>query len=174
MIKIDNFIMNPPYAVAADGITEKIIRATKATKPSNLVSIQPMYKDTLYKTATWVKNPFESYNPMNTNLWIFDMLGNKNDYFGDRRKCPFWCKQGTGDYVLYGRCNKNFILIKKDDFHYSAASSAYVSNFPPDFLLWLQTNKYAQWCRKTFFGANTKTGIISKLWEKYNGKYRTK
>ena len=24
---------------------------------------------------------------------------------------------------------------------------------------------YTQWCRKTFFGANTKTGIIAKLWE---------
>lgn len=173
-MKIDNFICNPPYAVAADGITEKIIRAIKETKPTNLVSIQPMYRDTLYKTATWVKNPFENYNPKNTNLWIFDMLGNKNDYFGDRRKCPFWCKQGTGDYVLYGRCNKNFVLIKSEDFHYSEASRSYVSNFPMDFLLWLQTNRYAQWCRKTFFGANTKTGIINKLWEKYNGKYRTK
>ena len=167
-MRIDCFIMNPPYAVGSDGITEKIIRAIKAKKPSKLVSIQPMYRDTLYKTATWVKNPFESYNPINKNLWIFDMLGNKNDYFGDRKKCPFWCKQYTSDYVLYGSNVKNFVLIKKEDFHYSEASSSYVSNFPPDFLLWLQTNKYAQWCRKTFFVSNTKTGIISKLWEIYN------
>ena len=166
-MKIDCFIMNPPYAQASDGITEKIIRATKETKPSNLVSIQPMYRNTRYKTALWVKNPFPSYNPMNKNLWIFDMLGEKNNYFGERNKCPFWCKQGTGEYVLYGRCNKNFVLIKREVFHYSEASRSYVSNFPPDFLLWLQTNKYAQWCRKTFFGANTKTGIVSKLWEIY-------
>lgn len=164
---MDVFICNPPYAQGSNGITEKIIKEIKETKPKALVSIQPMYRNTRYKTALWVKNPFPSYNPMNKNLWIFDMLGYKNHYFGERNKCPFWCKQGTGEYVLYGRWNKNFELIKSNDSHYSGARRSYVSNFPTDFLLWLQTNKYAQWCRKTFFGANTKPGIISKLWEIY-------
>lgn len=167
-MRIDCFIMNPPYSNGPVNITDKINEKIKNTKPNYIIAIHPMYRTTKYKTAEFVENPFTEYNPKNNNLWIFDLLGDKNEYFSDNKNFPYWETCSKSNKILYARWNYNYELIELENYSFAFRRGFVKDNIPMDFVEWLQTNEYAQWCRKTFFQCSPKTNVITRLWEIYN------
>ena len=164
MIKIDLFLMNPPYSVGPNHLCEKIDNEIKAKKPKSFISVQPIYATTTYKTAEQIQNVFDM-NTKSPNLFIMDMNGNINEYMS-LKKMPYWSK--TGNLRLYARWNYNFDIIDKTKTKMKLRHHGRIKpSFPQDFLLWLQTNETAQFFRKTFFHINTKTPCVNKLWEIY-------
>ena len=164
-MKIDCFIMNPPYNVSSNHICEKIDNEIKAKNPKSFISVHPIYRTTTYKTAEQIQNVFDM-NTKSPNLFIMDMNGNINEYMS-LKKMPYWSK--TGNLRLYARWNYNFDIIDKTKTKMKLGHHGRIKpSFPNDFLLWLQTNETAQWFRKTFFHIITKTPCVNKLWEIYN------
>ena len=164
-MRIDCFIMNPPYNVKSNHICEKIDNEIKAKKPKCFISVHPIYRTTTYKTVEQIHNVFDM-NTKSPNLFIMDMNGNINEYMS-LKKMPYWSK--TGNLRLYARWNYNFDIMDETKTNLSFGNVGKIKeNFPNDFLLWLQTNETAQWFRKTFFHINTKTPCVNKLWEIYN------
>lgn len=98
-MKIDCFIMNPPYNTAYTNLCDNITDLIKQKRPKKYIQICPINSKIKYKMAEFVCNPF---GIRWSNIFVFDMLGNENEYFS-YNEMPLWDK--TSNKTLWIREN---------------------------------------------------------------------
>lgn len=168
MLKIDLFLMNPPYnncqshnELIGDKITEEI----KDKHPLKYIQIQPINSKMKYKTAEFVCNPF---GIRWSNIFIFDMLGNKNEYFS-HNEMPLWDK--TSNKCLWTHENPPKVYITKTDkntskkrFNVKDTQETY------DFINWINTNETAKFYITYIRTILPSRYMFNRLWEIYNAE----
>lgn len=174
-MRIDCFIMNPPYNSGYGGACRK-----KGVRGGNTKLCSNIMKSLEKHRVVCISNYAGTYSVLTkiTQIqkqkfpgivcytFIWTMNGNINEYMS-LKKMPYWSK--TGNLRLYARWNYNFDIMDETKTNLSFGNVGKIKeNFPKDFLLWLQTNETAQFFRKTFFHICTKTSCVNKLWEIYN------
>ena len=163
-MRIDCFIMNPPYSNGPVNITDKINEKIKNTKPNYIIAIHPMYRTTKYKTAEFVDDPFGiRWN----NVFIFDCLGDINEYFS-RKPCPLWDKNSNDVFWLKWGKNKNTLCLDKMTNKNSKrnVNKCIVNQITLDFIDWVNENK--QWELYHIPTTCITKVFINRLWEIYN------
>lgn len=129
MIKIDNFIMNPPYvgckqvsnskkgsSGSTRHLSEIIYDKIRECSPSHFIGISPLSKESRYKTAEHIDNAFDG---VWNYVWLFDLLGNENEYFSEKSiNIRFQHKEEP--LVLAGNCGT--ILFLNDSEKYKTGN----------------------------------------------------
>lgn len=164
-MKIDCFIMNPPYAGQGKlaNIHQKIIKMIKDKKPTSLISVNPMNSCMKYKSAEFIKGAFDiKWN----NVFIFDCLGNNNEYFIESG-FPYWNKKG--DKSIWIVKHKVDIVDNKITTmrRRTAFDNKYIDIVKP-FIKWLNENKLEdiQKCSTTLVSPK----LYNYLWEIYENE----
>ena len=94
MIKIDVYIMNPPYVGNGHThLSEKIYSKIKEYNPIAFIGLSPLVKESKYKTAEHINNAFAG---VWNYVWMFDLLGEENEYFSKNIKKITYKEQTYG------------------------------------------------------------------------------
>lgn len=165
-MRIDNFIMNPPYnnCQSHNGrICDNITVEIKNKHPLKYIQIQPINSKMKYKTAEFVCNPFSIRW---SNIFIFDMLGNINEYFSFN-EMPLWDK--NSNKTLWNTENPPKVFITENDeethkrrFKIKDIQETY------DFIQWMNTDTKAQFFIKYIRTTLPSRYMFNRLWEIYN------
>ena len=165
-MKIDCFIMNPPYnnCQSHNGrIGDKITENIKNKQPQKYIQIQPINSKMKYKTSEFVCNPF---GIRWSNIFIFDMLGSINEYFS-YSEMPLWDKNSNETLWSNEKSNKVFLTKSNDDttkcrFKIKDTQETY------DFIKWMNTDTKAQFFIKYIRTTLPSRYMYNRLWEIYN------
>lgn len=158
--------MNPPYnnCQSHNGrIGDKITEEIKNKHPRKYIQIQPINSKMKYKTSEFVCNPF---GIRWSNIFIFDMLGNKNEYFS-HYEMPLWDKNSNVTLWSNEKSNKVFLVESNDDttkcrFKIKETPETY------DFINWMNTDTKAQFFIKYIRTTLPSRYMYNRLWEIYN------
>lgn len=169
-MKINNFICNPPYSGPYDNLCKNIIDKLKETKPTHYISVHPMYSYQTYKTAEYVGNPF---GIRWSNIFVYDMLGNENDFFS-KKAAPIWNKQSEDIIYVKGEQENTSVYIRKIENKEKEINSVWtrfrVTNDETTrkFVEWLNTNKEAKFRLGFIRTTQISKLLYNRLWEIYN------
>ena len=167
-ISISVFILNPPYNDCQkhnENILDKITEIIRYKQPQKYIQIQPISSKTRYKTAEFVGNPFDIRW---SNIFIFDMLGNKNEYFS-HNEMSLWDKDSNKCLWLHENPPKVYITETDEETH-KRRFNVKDTQETYDFINWINTNEigifYITYIRTTL----PSRYMINKLWEIYNAE----
>lgn len=167
-MRIDNVIANPPYgAILNPNFHNRIMNEIKP-KVSNCISVMPLSSKVRYKTAEYVGNPF---GIAWSNIFVFDMLGNKNEYFS-YNEMPLWDK--TSNKTLWIRENPPEIFIMDTIKDTTKMRFNIINNSDSqNFVKWVNTSEvgtfFIKYIRTTF----PSRYMYNRLWEIYNEQLTT-
>ena len=132
-------------------------------KTERCIAIMPLSSKVLYKTAEYVGNPFDiAWN----NIFIFDLHGNKNDYYVFENAPIFsnkktgLCIKMNGDKIGLGSFQNERNSINKCDKEKAQLFCDWINK---------KTNDFS----KLFFkivARRPSRPFLNKLWEIYNAK----
>ena len=157
-MKIDNFIMNPPYNTAGSTIQNKITKIIKQYKPNHYIQICPFATEVTYNECEWVGDVFGIGFE---HIYIFDMNGNKND-FVSKNKPSFISKPIK--YRLMGSTH-TFLYVKEEENPTHVCIE--ITNDLFDFIEKVNKSKLGNKMRKYFFTADIKRPVLYKMYELY-------
>ena len=174
-MKIDVIIANPPYNnpktkdKKLSRICNNIISSIKEKKPSNFIAICLINASLKYRTAEFVCNPF---GIRWSNIFIFDMLGNINEYFSFN-EMPLWDKNSKKTLWLLENPTK-VVLTETDNDTTKRRFKIKDNNETKDFIQWMNTDPKAKFFIKYIRTTLPSRYMFNRLWEIYNEEHRTK
>lgn len=162
---IDCFIMNPPYNGPGhkNFICRRITKEIKNLKPKKYIQICPNESNLSYKTAEFVCNPF---GIIWSNIFIFDMLGNINEYFSFN-EMPLWDKNSNKTLWMLENPTK-VVLSDTDDETTKRRFKIKDTQETKDFIQWMNTDTKAQFFIKFIRTTLPSRYMYNRLWEIYN------
>lgn len=163
-ISISVFIMNPPYNGPGhqNFICRRITKEIKRLKPQKYIQICPNEANLSYKTAEFVCNPF---GIRWSNIFIFDMLGNINEYFSFN-EMPLWDKNSKK--TLWMLEKPKVVLSDTDDETTKRRFKIKDNKETKDFIQWMNTDTKAQFFIKYIRTTLPSRYMYNRLWEIYN------
>lgn len=164
-MKIDCFIMNPPYNGPGhqNFICRRITKEIKNLKPQKYIQICPNEANLFYKTAEFVCNPF---GIRWSNIFIFDMLGNINEYFSFN-EIPLWDK--NSNKTLWMLENPAKVVLTETNNDTSKRRFKIKDNQETkDFIQWMNTDTKAKFFIKYIRTTLPSRYMYNRLWEIYN------
>ena len=170
-MKIDCFIMNPPYNghEKQNFICRRITKEIKSLKPQKYIQICPNEANLFYKNAEFVCNPF---GIRWSNIFIFDMLGNINEYFSFN-EMPLWDKNSKKTLWLLENPSK-VVLTETDNDTTKRRFKIKDTQETYDFIQWMNTDPKAKFFIKYIRTTLPSRYMFNRLWEIYNEEHRTK
>ena len=170
MIRCDVWLCNPPYngnKNKANCLHVSIAKHIKKKKIERFIQVSPIVAQMKYKTAEYIGNPF---GIRWSNIFIFDMLGNENEYFS-QNKMPLWDKTSNKCIWLEGEgYNQKVILC---DINKNNAKTRYKikdCKETNDFIDWLNTNEIAKWRLTWIRSTLASPALYNRLWEIYKNE----
>ena len=161
MIRCDVWLCNPPYngnKNKANCLHVSIAKHIKKKKIERFIQVSPIVAQMKYKTAEYIGNPF---GIRWSNIFIFDMLGNENEYFS-QNKMPLWDKtsnkciwlegEGYNQKVILCDINKNNAKtrykikdwLKREGFDQTQVGLSKIDNFRDCFKVYLDHLKWSK------------------------------